>query len=349
MRLIHATIMILLLSWSGIASSDVIAINPDAPERYVVVAGDTLWSISARFLRDPWRWPDIWVVNPQIVNPHLIYPGDQVVLTYKDGRPQLELQRGGDTGGTRTVKLEPRIRAMPTQGAIPTLSVDSIAPLLTHPGVMSDRELDKLPYIASLDDQHLVGGAGQTVYVRGLNANDVVTYRVIRRGEEYREPKHGKFLGVETVDVAEAVAERFGDPTTLRITKSLREIRVGDRIIPVSAHAVDHNFLPRAPDFAVDANIVGVVDGLSRIGQYQVVAISAGTQQKLEPGHVLAVQRGDERVKDPINEASGPSKFQLPDRRAGYLIVFRPFEKVSYALVMVAEHEIHLNDAVRTP
>ncbi|MEK6750478.1 MAG: LysM domain-containing protein [Pseudomonadota bacterium] len=330
---------------------EAIVLKSEHPTRYAVKSGDTLWDISARFLRDPWRWPDIWVVNPQIANPHLIYPGDEVVLTYKDGRPQLELRRGAEpTAGPRTVKLEPQIRVLPSTGAIPTLSIEAITPFLTRPSVMSERELEDLPYIASLDDEHLIGGSGGRVYARSLEANDNLRYRIIRRGVDYREPRDNKFVGIEIIDVADAVAERYGDPSTLRITRAQREIRIGDRIIPATGGGkTDFNFLPRAPEFAVDANIIGVIGGMSRIGQYQVVAVSIGKQHKIEAGHVLAVYSAPQRVKDRVGEAKGPSKFTLPDRRAGYVVVFRPFDKMSYALVMVAEHEMRVLDDVRTP
>ncbi|MDH4275176.1 MAG: hypothetical protein OEW08_09060, partial [Gammaproteobacteria bacterium] len=252
--------------------------------------------------------------------------------------------------GPRTVKLQPRVRIQPTLGPIPTLSVEAITPLLNHPGVMTEKELEDLPYVAALDDEHLVGGLGNRIFARALPAGDVTRYRLIRRGAEYRDPKTDKFLGIEIIDVGDVLAERFGDPATLRVTRAQLEIRVGDRLIPLdNGRKSDYNFLPRAPEFPVDAHIIGAIGSMSRIGQYQVVAISAGTQDKIEAGHVLVIYEAGNRVVDPINEADGPRKFRLPERRAGYAVVFRPFEKVSYALVMVAEHEIRVRDNVRTP
>lgn len=338
----------LFLSVGAIA--DEIVLKSQHPTNYVIKSGDTLWDIASRFLRDPWRWPDIWQVNPQIENPHLIYPGDEVVLTFKDGKPRLELRRASSSDGLRVIKLSPQVRRETLQKPIPTIPIDAIQQFLSRPSVMHPRELDKAPYIVSSLDEHLVSGIGDKVYVRGIVPGSESRYSIVRAGETYYrdKDKKGEALGTEALYVGEAMVTQYGDPTSLEITHSAREILIGDRLVPAEAQKMDFSFTPHAPDNTVRGKIIAVVDGVSRIGQYQVVVINQGQAQGIEKGHVLAVYQSGLTVRDTVDSERGKT-VTLPDERTGYLMVFRPFDKVSYALVMKAVRDMRVYDMVVNP
>ena len=335
---------------AGPSSADTLALNPDAPQRYVVVKGDTLWDISARFLRDPWLWPEIWYVNPEISNPHLIYPGDIVLLTYdKDGKPVLKVQRGGTSND---IKLSPEVRATPLHSAIPTIPLDSIRQFLNRPRVVTKEEFDKAPYIIAFQDRHLVAAEANKAYVRGAEALVVGKgYGIYRLGDAYRNPgsKEGDILGYETTQVADGRIDKLGDPASLLLTHSYRETLLGDRLFEMDTHEFDQNFMPHAPANPVSGKIIAVVDGVSRIGQYQVVVLNLGTNQGMEAGHVLSIHQAGETITDPIRPKKRNEQVTLPDEYAGLLMVFRAFEKVSYALIMEAERDIKIFDSVTQP
>ncbi len=317
-----------------------VALNPEHPDRYVVKRGDTLWDIAARFLRDPWLWPEIWYVNPQIENPHLIYPGDVISLAYVDGKPRLVLERG-----RRTVKLSPRVRELPLDEAIPTIPLDAIRPFLSRPRVLGEAEFEAAPYVVASADEHLIAASGMRVYARGVDQGRGARYAVLRRGEVYRDPDTGEVLGLEAIHVADAEVQRAGDPAVLVLRRSSRETLPGDRLFPVGEDRYTDNFLPRAPGQRVEGRIIAVFDGVSRIGQYQVVVLNRGARDGMEPGHVLAVYRAGETIRDPVRK----EKVTLPDERAGIVMVFRTFDRVSYALVMSATRAIRVLDRVRNP
>ena len=238
----------------GTAAADQIALRPDHPDRYVVVKGDTLWDISARFLETPWRWPEVWSFNPQIKNPHLIYPGDVVSLVYDEqGRPMLKVDRGQPT-----VKLSPKVRATRVDAPISTIPLNAIQQFLGHPQVISEREINSAPYIVASSDGHLIAGKGDEIYVRGLVAGGDTEFTVIRIGDPYRNEgaKPGDILGYEAIHVADAKVEAFGDPSTLRIVDSTREVIVGDRLLPKRQFGFDQTFIPHPPDNPIDGQIL---------------------------------------------------------------------------------------------
>lgn len=338
---ILGVILALLVSAAAFAANDVLRENH--PERYVVVERDTLWDISGRFLRDPWLWPEIWYANPEIENPHLIYPGDVITLVYIDGKPRLRVDRGRPT-----IKLSPEARATRLDKAIPTIPLDAIRPFLTEPRVSTEEALEAAPYIVQSAGEHLVVGAGDRIYVRAVNDADPSRYAVVRRGEVYIDPDTEENLGVEALYVGDARLQKTGDPATLLLTRSNREALIGDRLLPAVGDAYDSNFMPRAPDQAVEGQILSVVDGVDQIGRYQVVVINRGEREGLQAGHVLAVYQRGEIVPDQVSE-DRRDVVKLPDERAGLLLVFRTFEKVSYALVMRASTNMHVADIVRNP
>lgn len=316
-------------------------LRADHPDQYTVVKGDTLWDISARFLRTPWRWPDIWYVNPQIANPHLIYPGDILELVYVDGKPQLRLRRG-------PLKLSPTVRSTPWDGAIPTIPVDAIGPFLTRPYVMDKDQLDKAPYVVAFADEHILGGAGQKAYVRSIDQVDPTKFEIVRPGGPYKDAGTGEILGYEATYIGSSELQRTGDPATVFINNTDVEAIIGDRLIPAGDEKATANFTPHAPPMPIEGAIISVLNGVSQIGQYNVVVLDRGARDGLKPGSVLRVDQRGEVIRDVVT-ADSRDTVQLPDEEAGLLMVFRTFERVSFGLVMHATRVMHVNDKVRNP
>ena len=332
-------------------------IKRDYPERYVVKKGDTLWDIAARFLNDPWLWPQVWHINPEIRNPHLIYPGDVIVL-YRDadGKAYLTLEGSGGVipkppRGIDTVRLSPKLRYEPIEKAIPTIKRSIIEPFLKRPRVVSREELEDSPYIVSSYEDHLISGAGNRIYARDIEDETIGRYDVVRPGKVYRDPDSGDVLGYEVINLADArvVRGKTGedDVVTLNIIKSDREVFNGDRLLPVEEQRLDFHFFPRPPEKQITGRIIAVYNGLTQIGQFNVVVLNKGDRDGLEPGHVLAIYQAGGSARDP--QSALGSRVELPDERAGILMVFRTYEKVSYALVMEAYRSLHVKDRVTNP
>lgn len=314
------------------------------PQQYTVVKGDTLWDIAERFLNSPWLWPEIWYANPDIKNPHLIYPGDVIKLVYIDGKPRLTVQRGAPGG---VVKLSPKVRSTPISAAIETIPMEAIRPFLTKTRIVSPGVLENAPYVVAAQERRVMGSTNDHVYIRGTDASKGQGFDIVRRGKEYRDPDTGEVLGVEARNLGEGVIRRTGDPATLLITKSNREILKGDRLLPVPEQEIPSQFVPRPPDHAVKGRILSVLDGVNEIGQYNVVAVNLGNEQGMKVGDVLAVFTHGETIRDTVNERH--ENVKLPDERAGELIVFRTFDKVSYGLIMSAQREMQVGDVVHNP
>ena len=323
--------------------ADQIALAPNHPERYLVVKGDTLWDISGRVLQHPWLWPEVWYVNPQIENPHLIYPGDVITLVYVDGKPQLRLDRG-----RATVKLSPTAREERIDQAIHTIPIDAIRPFLTQPLVVDEDELRTAPYLLAAADEHVVAGAGDRVYVRGVESDSTRDFSLYRTGGHYQDPDTGEILGHKAQYIGDARLDAFADVSTMTLVRTTREARTGDRLRPTSEDEVYTHFIPRAPASDIEGRIIDVVDGVTQIGQYQVVAINRGAREGLEPGHVLAVYQAGAMVRDPVSDKRR-EMVRLPDEHGGELMIFRVFDKVSFGLVMKATRPLHVLDFVRNP
>lgn len=355
-----------LNSWA-----DEIQINPSHPDQYTVVTGDTLWDISGKFLNHPWQWPELWSNNSQIKNPHLIYPGDTVYFSIVNGRPQLSLSRNdqqvqSSTGSpcvlreedvkngrtdfavSENGKLLPCIRETNLKQAIKLIPTDAIAQFLTSPRVVTENELNKAPYVVDFAGEHLVAGAGDRLYVRAITQPDNLSYTVYRSGDTYISPDTGEILGYEAKYIADTTLQQAGDPATLFITKSDSEIRKGDRIMPNSDEELILNYFPRPPKESIKGSIISVLGGVSQIGLYNVVVIDKGTKDGLLAGHELAIYQRGNSVSDTFSPIKNDI-VKLPDEIAGTLMVFRPFERVSYALVMKATQALHILDKVQTP
>lgn len=319
-------------------------------DRYVVKKGDTLWDISKRFLNDPWLWPEVWHINPTIRNPHLIYPGDVVLLYYVDGKPYITLEGKGGVPvpkkGLKTVRLSPRAHIQPLEKAITTLPYDLIAPFLKYASVLPEDDiLEDAPYIVSSFEEHLVTGSGSKVYARNMTESSTGNYIVVRPGVTFRDPQTGDILGYEAVHVADARIVKLGDPASLLIGKATQEVLNEDRLLPYEGKKPDFYFFPSAPSKPVDGQIISVMGGVSLIGQYSVVVINRGEREGMVAGHVLAVNQDGAYVRDPVDR----SPVKLPQERAGLMMVFRTFEKVSYALILDAERTMAVNDWITNP
>jgi hypothetical protein len=324
----------------------------DAPVRYTVRTGDTLWDIASLFLRDPWLWPEIWYVNPQVDNPHLIYPGDVLVLAYgPDGRPQITLERGGAT------RLSPRVRSQSLEGAITTIPYEAVAAFMSRPMVLDKEQIESAPHVVSSRDQHLVTATGNTIYVQGLDGESGgPRYSIVQVGEPLRDPDDRDIVGYQGIYAAEARLTRAGEPATLEITASQRETHNGDLLFPTDFE-MNLDFMPRAPAETVDGRIMLLVNAISMVGQYQAVVINRGAQHGLEPGHVLTVYQAGPVVRDRGRAGPGSNrvgqtfapKVQLPDERSGTLMVFKAFDRISYALILESEAPIRELDRVGNP
>lgn len=319
-----------------------VRLNPRHPDRYVVKKGDTLWDISEMFLKDPWFWPEIWYVNPQIGNPHLIYPGDVITLVYIDGKPRLILERGS------VARLSPRVREEPLADAIVTIPYEMIKAFLSKPQVLDKDTVENSPYIFTTQHGHLVHGAGAEVYVRGGDFAESDVFNVMHVGEKLYDPDGGDFLGYEGIYVGEGTIKREGDPATMLLNATQREALNGNLLLePIEDFPL--YFTPRSPDEQVEGTIISVIDGVSVIGSYQIVTLNRGSSHGLEPGHVLAVYQAGRVERDRFAGGWRGEKVQLPDEYAGLSMVFRTFDRISYALIVRAESDIHVLDVVRNP
>lgn len=331
-----ALVLLALVSNAG----DVLSLKAGHPQEYVVKKGDTLWAISGMFLREPWQWPELWYYNPQVENPHLIYPGDVLRLIWQDGKPMLV--RGGNNG---VVKLSPEMRISDLGDAIPAIPLDAIAPFLTRSRILAPEELEGAPYVLAGERGNIVAGAGDQVLGRG-DFSGLENYGVYRQGQVYRDPVTGEVLGVEAKDIGTAnVLRSEGDITTLALNRSTEEIRRADRFLPMERRELHARFEPKAPETDVEGFIIAVEGGVTQIGSMDVVTLNLGERDQVEAGDVMAIHTAGVMVRDPITN----ERVKAPDVRAGILMVFRTFEKASYALVLKAEQALRVGDRVTAP
>jgi LysM domain-containing protein len=344
-----------------IATGSNIPLTADAPNEYTVKTGDTLWDISKVFLRDPWYWPEIWYVNPQVANPHLIYPGDVLKLVYIDGQPRVTL---GDRGGEATEsgggkRLSPQVRREPLSQAVTAIPYDVIAGFMGRPTLLDGDQVKSAPYVVALRDGHVIGATGNEIYAKGIgSAAADARYSVIHVEEKLYDPDTRDLLGYSGIYVGSGPVAITGDPAKILLTDSAREALQGDKLFPESVD-VNVDFVPHAPSADIDARVIAVRDH-TRMGQYQVIALNRGQRAGLEPGHVLAISQTGSIVRDTYSKggmsatATSTSRghgkaVQLPDERIGLAMVFKAFDKMSYALVMETSHEIRQGDLARNP
>ena len=335
---------------AGVALSE---LAPNAPDSHTVKPGDTLWGISSLFLKTAWRWPELWGMNlEQIRNPHLIYPGQVLVLEKSDGRARLRLATG--TGApTNTVRLSPRVRSeLLDNGAIASIPLNLIGPFLTEAVVFNADELDAAPRVVATQEGRVMVSRGETAYVRG-NLGGARDFRLFRQLTPLRDPLTSELLGFEgryvgTAEVTRA-AETGGPvlvPAAFRVTSTRLEAVVGDRLSPVPPQELVA-YVPRAPANPIEGRIIALYgDGL-RAGQNQVVSINRGSREGMERGHVLALWRAGKLDVD--RTSADKAALRLPDERHGLLFVFRVFERVSYALILNVQDPVRSGDRFTQP
>jgi LysM repeat protein len=327
-----------------------IPLADNAPDSYVVKRGDTLWGIAKVFLRDPWYWPEIWQVNPQVHNPHLIYPGDTLRLVYIDGQPQIVLQRGDG------VRVEPRVRSEPIDSAITTIPYATVAAFMSKPTVLDRDQIKTAPYVLATRDLHVVMSEGDTVYARGFSSPAELGshYNVVRVGDALIDPDDKRVLGYDGIFTGSGHVTRQGDPTTLIMTESARESRAGDKLIPGGVD-VPLDFIPSAPRVKTNGRIISVANGVTVIGQYEVVVVNRGARDGLAPGNVLGVFDTGPVVADTDKrgffnlDRLGAKRVQLPSERTGTFMVFKTFDNISYGLIMEATNMIRVGDKIENP
>lgn len=357
-----------------VEKGDMVQLRPDHPDRYVVQRGDTLWDIASRFLQSPWNWPKIWTINEQIANPHLIYPGDVLVLRFVGGRPQVTVAErpaqvapegaapeGAPEGAVevppvvreyegvqgapsgRVTKLSPRIIEKPLEKPIPTISPDEILPFLSKPLVVDKNELKKAGYVTIGLDDRIALGDNSEFYARGLKNTDAEVYQLYRRGQRIRDGR--KTLGYEAIYLGDARMLEPGDPSRLVVTKVKQEILPTDSLLVAPAREPLPYFFPHAPDKDVKGRIVTAFESLSELGPYTIVTVNLGQEDGIDEGTVLRIMRNAGKRKDPVKRG----KYRLPPEESGLMMIFRSFDNVSYGLVMNATRPIHIDDDVITP
>ena len=327
-----------------------VALAANAPDSYVVKPGDTLWGIARTFLRDPWYWPEIWQANPQVENPHLIYPGDVLHLIYVEGQPRIVLERGD------TVHVGPRLRSEPRETAIKTVPFQTVAAFMSKPSVLSMEQINAAGYLLASRDDHEAIAEGNTVYARGLPGAALgMRYTIIHVGNALRDPDDNSIVGYSGIYTGSGRVTRDGDPTSLIVTESAQESEPGDKLLPSNLD-VALDFMPSPPSRPVSARIMAVTDGGDVIGQYGVVVINRGARDGLKAGNVLTVYQAgalvaDQEKKGFLNGSNKAfaEKVRLPDESTGTFMVFKTYERISYGLIMEAKDLIHLKDRVSSP
>ncbi len=317
-----------------------VSLRKDAPLRYVVKKGDTLWAIAGYFLRAPWQWPALWYDNPYIHNPHLIYPGDVLKLVWVNGRPRLTEAAGVE-------RLQPHVRESPLQQAAPAIPYAAIRDFLNGPRLVDADEIDKAPYVVAFTDAHLIGAEGDGIFVKHLPSDAAAVWALVHIGKAYHDADSGALLGYEAIPTGRTVLDTPGKPATMRITDSDRETRIGDRLLPITAEDFHAEFVPHAPKGAIDGSIISVFGGLKAVGQHQIVTLDRGGSGGLDAGTVLRIMQAGRMVPDPHGPAG--SSVRLPPQPAGLLMVFKVSPHLSYALVMNETRSVHVLDRVAAP
>ncbi len=322
-------------------------LQANVPETYVVKKGDTLWGIAKHFLKNPWYWPEIWHSNPDIKNPHLIYPGDVISLYYVNGKPRLGINMKQVPGSTR---LQPKIRTYPLDEKDVGIAIQAIKPFLIRPQVVAEETLESAPHVLDSREARLIYGSGDEVYVHGLNnAWAGQRFSVFRPGKKLLDPKTGELLGYEATHASDAELIREGEPATIELQDSVREVLRGDRLLPLDPGPEGFYFIPHAPAPATEGNIISLFNALSQVAQYQIAVVNLGQRNGMEPGHVLEIHQAGRTVTDHFHRDQKDREVTLPTETSGLMMLFRTFDKVSYGLIMESDHPIRIGDIVTGP
>ena len=375
----------LLLTLTAYAAS--VQLAKDHPDTYTVRKGDTLWSIAAKFLQKPWQWPEVWQANPQVRNPHLIYPGDVLSLAYLNGKPGVGFAgRGG---------IEPHTRAEQLESAVKPLPLSAIEDFLKKPRLVGEDEFKRAPHVVGIEDHHINGSTGQLVYVRGLDAQPGQRYVLARPIGRYYEitgkdghpsevfrqdmqdrddrpsmlwhrgPDHFTlrgnvhFLGYEMLQFGEVQATHAGNPASVLVTSTEYEVRPGDFVLPPQNNQFDFQYVPHAPkQVPPTMRVIAFTDALNVVGRLQVVALSSGAADGVENGQTFSIFHEGDVVQDRSDYPEGSfkaffhpddAKVKLPEEYIGHVMIFRTFDRVSYGLIMDGIRPVHLGDKLYDP
>jgi LysM domain len=352
--LICLLLPVLALGAESEKPSDILMnIRNDAPDRHIVVKGDTLWDISGKFFKDPWKWPQIWGFNKETIkDPHWIYPGDVIYLdrrsgTLRIGQPGPEETSGMAASGVSNIgneeRLSPKILEGPSShDAIPSIPGSVIGPFLSQPLVIDEGDLEGAPAIIGAREGRVVLGNDDTAFVKSMPTDKGDRWQIFRPGKTFVDPDSGEVLGIEAIYLGNADVTHYADVSTIVITHAVQEIYAGDRLVVPSVETINA-YLPRAPERKISASVISIYGGVSQGGQNSIITLNKGARDGLEIGHVLALYRKGEVVK------SEGERYTLPDERYGLTFVFRVFNKVSYALVMQVRRPVELLDHANTP
>lgn len=336
-RIISALLLAVTASLTFAQEPLRLADNP--PDRHIVVRGDTLWGIAGKFLKQPWRWPEIWRLNKeQIRNPHLIYPGDIVLLDRSGGSPRLTI--------ARPVVQRPAVISEPIPDAIPSIPPNVIEPFISQPLVIEANGHDQAPRVVATQEDRVFVGASDTAFVSGISGVDTINWHIYRPGKPLKDPVSGEVLGHEAFFLGSARLIRPGEPATVEITAAREEIGRGDRLVPAPAPKL-LSYMPHKPDNPVDARVLAIYGGVNEAGKHAIVSLSRGSRDGLEIGHVVALFRN--RVSQGYDEEGRRVNTTIPEERYALAFVFRVFDRVAYALVMESTKSVIVGDSARNP
>jgi hypothetical protein len=312
----------------------------NVPDRHIVVPGDTLWGISGKFLKEPYRWPELWRMNKdQVKNPHRIYPGQVLVLDRSGTDPQLRIE---------TAKVSPKIHSEQLSQAIPSIPQNVIEPFLSKPQVLDEDGLKDAPKIVVTQEDRVYIGPGGRAYVSGIkgDAQNTQVWQVFRPTKPVIDPETKEPIGHEAFYLGTAKLIAAGEPATVDIVTAIQEIGVNDRLIPATRAEIV-NYAPHAPTKPIQGQVAAIYGGVKETGRHSIVTLNRGKRDGVENGHVLAIYRnGGERL---YREGSETTNIKLPPERYGLVFVFRVFDRISYALVMDVTRPVVVSDIVRTP
>ncbi|CAM2957925.1 LysM peptidoglycan-binding domain-containing protein [Legionella worsleiensis] len=327
-----------------------LSLQEDPPHQYVVQHGDSLWSIASKYLKKPWEWKQLWRANPAIKNPNRLYPGAVLILDYQQNQPYIRVLSNG------TIKLSPRVRPRPADEAIPPVPLVDIKPFLDESLVLDDDVLTRAPYVVALMGEHMLGGQGNQVYVKGLHPSTempqggTIAYSIFRGGKNYIDPITNEFLGFKANLVGYGELVAGGDPATLLLTSIKVGIKKLDRVLINNSPEFDLYFEPKSPVRKVSGYIIEIPGdmptGNSQVAVGSVIVINLGANSGIEAGDVLGIYGKKRIIRDPQNPLI---PVNLPPERIGEALVFRPFTKTSFALIVRSTRAVYLMDTVTNP
>lgn len=341
-RIISA--LILAVSAACAFAEEPLQLVDNPPDRHIVVRGDTLWAISGKFLKQPWRWPEIWNMNKaEIKNPHWIYPGDVIMLDYVNGKPRLRV--GKSVGKSGNAKVQPKVYSQAVQQVVPSIPPNIIEPFISQPLVIEPGEDDNNVRIVASQEDRMFMGAGDTAFATGIHDTSVVKWNVFRKGKPLKDPDTKEVIGHEAFFLGNAELIQPGEPAAMRITVAKEEIGRGDRLLPAPPASIIA-YAPHRPEQEVSGKVMSIYGGVNEGGTSSVVTINRGRNDALEIGHVVALYRN--RVSIGYEDGRKVST-TIPEERYALAFVFRVFDRVAYALVVESSKSVIIGDSVRNP